>query len=150
MSRMKSHAVDAISYAMQEEKILASTEAQRKYEQMQKIIEQMAFEEKSKVLTDVKQIEKAKEEARKAIEQHKKQIEECEALENELSSIPFSIGDVAFHKEYGNVIIKGYELSKDMKSFTGYAVVSKGGEFRVAKNTILPYSETTKVLYGNK
>lgn len=150
MSRTKSHAMDAISYAVQEEKVFASAEAQRKFEQMQKIIEQMDFEEKSKVLTDVKQIEKAKEEARKAIEQHKKQIEECEALENELNNIPFSIGDVAFHKEHGNVIIKGYELAKDLKSFTGYVVVSKGGEYRVPKNSVLPYGETTKVLYGNK
>lgn len=134
---MKNCAVDATNYAIQEEKVFASTAAQCEFEQAQNIIKQKVFKKESKILTDVKQIEKAKEEARKAIEQYRKQIEECEALENELNSIPFSIGDIAFHKEHGNVIIKGYELAKDLKSFTGYFVISKDGEYVVPKSSII-------------
>lgn len=142
-----SHATDAMDYVIAESKQFKAKELQEKM----KMLEQMMGEfkaEQSFSLTDVEQIDKVIEESEQSILKAKENIAQAEKLKEDLKNLKFSIGDVAFHQEYGNVIVKGIELDRKHTTIKGYLIVGRKGEFRVEQNTLLPLNETTKVLYG--
>ena len=62
--------------------------------------------------------------------------------------LPFKMGDVAFHKDYGNVLITGISVHQDNFEESKYAIRSLNGDFRVNVKDLVPITEATKALFG--
>lgn len=102
--------------------------------------------EESLIILDEDIITKARKESERRIKVETEAIYKYELLKKQMSVIPFKIGDVAYHKEYGNVLIKGVSLRE--LSINGYAIITTKGEYVVEQNEILPINDTTRTLYG--
>lgn len=142
-----SHVTDAMDYVIAESKQFKARELQEKMKMLEQIMGEFKTQE-SFSLTDVSQIDKAIAESEQQIATAKESIAQAEKLKDDLKNLKFGLGDVAFHQEHGNVIIKGIELDRKHTTIKGYLIVGRKGEFRVEQNTLLPLNETTKVLYG--
>jgi len=67
--------------------------------------------------------------------------------------LPFGEGDVAFHAEYGNVIIKSIEYGPtedDFQDIKYNAVTLRNGTVKKSYKEFVPITEATKILYGEK
>lgn len=144
MSKMKTHATDAIAYAIHNNMKFDMKEI----EKMLGMIDETKRE--FNVLTDFAQVEQAIKAAEETIKMHQDSIEKYRELQKQLSTLQYSVGDVAYHPQKGNVVIDGVILNADKTAIEGYVVVGRHGKSKVDFNEILPYNETTKVLYGNK
>lgn len=66
-------------------------------------------------------------------------------------SLPFKEGDVAFHPEHGNVIVRSIEYGSkdsDFEDIKYVIVTSRAQTPRVSYKELVPITEATKVLYG--
>lgn len=95
------------------------------------------------------------------IEQRLSRIKEEEAklidLKEKLKDLQFKVGDVAFHKDYGNVLVRqvlmkdDYSLGRDFTGVEGdfaYEIVTMEGPMVVPTSDLVPITEMTKALYG--
>ncbi len=62
--------------------------------------------------------------------------------------LPFKMGDAAFHKDYGNVLITGISINQDSFTDSKYAIRAVNGDFRVNVKDLVPITEATKALFG--
>lgn len=65
--------------------------------------------------------------------------------------LPFGEGDVAFHAEYGNVIIKSIEYGpaeSDYEDIKYNAITMNSGTVKKSFKEFVPITEATKILYG--
>lgn len=65
--------------------------------------------------------------------------------------LPFREGDVAFHKTYGNVLIKSIiygEKDEDLEKIDYRVFTLNNGVAQVSYKDLIPISETTSLLYG--
>lgn len=77
-------------------------------------------------------------------------LEQVKVLWNNL---PFKEGDVAFHKEYGNILVKSieYGTTEDELEDIKYNVITcHKGTVKVSFREVIPITETTKLLYEKK
>lgn len=117
-------------------------------ETLRKLIEAtIAPYEFSPVLTR-EEIVKYREELSKNIEQQQKQLEKYNDLLKFVDGLPFKEGDVAFHKDYGNVIINGICINETVENSTYSVVIKTGNKMHVPIKDLMPISDATKVLYG--
>lgn len=70
-----------------------------------------------------------------------------------IDSLPFKSGDPAFHKKFGNVIVKSIYFgegpeNKECKPIECDIVDDKGKLHTVDANILKPYGKANKVLYG--
>jgi fructose-specific phosphotransferase system component IIB len=101
------------------------------------------------VLHDFDELVQAAKNAQQKIESLQKELTQYENLAEQIKEMKFKIGDVAYHKDYGNVVVKGVSIGNDKDAIVcGYAIVCRKGEYTVEQNELLPINETTKVLYG--
>lgn len=78
-------------------------------------------------------------------------IERLKQLKEIWDNLPFKEGDVAFHKEYGNVLIKSviYGTTEEELEDIKYSIITcKDGYKKASYNELIPISEATKVLYA--
>ncbi len=64
--------------------------------------------------------------------------------------LPFRLGDAAFHKDYGNVIIKTITVNKDDLEASQYVVVTVEKQAKVNVKELVPITDATKALFGRK
>lgn len=65
--------------------------------------------------------------------------------------LPFKEGDVAFHPEHGNVIVRSIEYGSkdsDFEDIKYVIVTSRAATVKVSYKDVIAISEATKVLYG--
>lgn len=84
------------------------------------------------------------------IEGLQNQIDQIEKSKEEYESLTFKSGDVAFHKQYGNVLIRGVTLNKINFEASRYSIVTQDIMVSVALDELVPISEATKVLFGKR
>lgn len=142
MSKIKTHATDAIAHA---------THNNMKFD-MKGIEKMLGTTDETKhelnVLTDFAQVEQAIKAAKEIIKMHQDSIKKYRELQKLLSTLQYSIGDVAYHPDKGSVVVDGVVLNTARTAIEGYIVVGRHGKSKVTINELLPYSDTTKVLYG--
>jgi hypothetical protein len=101
------------------------------------------------IMQDESELSRAIQESENKIDQLQKEMDKYKFVAEEIKKMGFKIGDVAFHKEHGNVIVKGVALQAEGELFIcGYAIICRKGEYVVEQNELVPISETTKILYG--
>jgi len=68
------------------------------------------------------------------------------------ATLPFKVGDAAFHKDYGNVLINNILMDDTLSNeTTQYVVVTnKGSQRELPIREVVPISEATKILFGKK
>lgn len=84
------------------------------------------------------------------IEVLQNQIEEIQKSKELYESLPFKSGDVAFHKTYGNVLIRGVTLNRTNFDDSKYSIVTQDITINVGIDELVPISEATKVLFGKR
>lgn len=70
-----------------------------------------------------------------------------------VKSLQFQEGDVAFHRNFGNILIKGAHLNIDERKETAvnYSIITSKGIIQVVPlDSIVPISEATKILFGKE
>lgn len=74
-------------------------------------------------------------------------LKEVKKIHKEL---PFKEGDVAFHAEYGNILVKSIQFGPPESDFEiKYIVVDMNAKTHTVEwKTLLPITEATKALYG--
>jgi len=86
-----------------------------------------------------------------------KEADKLNELKEKLKDLKFKSGDVAFHKDFGNVLVRqvlmkdDYSLGRDFTGVEGdfaYEIVTMDGPQVVATEDLLPITELNKVLYG--
>lgn len=92
-------------------------------------------------------LRKSREHAKAVIKQNLDTIEKLDKLEIQIEQSPYKPGDVAFHKELGNVIIEGYALNADDNQIV-LRVTNAKQRIVVSATELAPISSTTKLLYG--
>lgn len=114
----------------------------KKFYELEKILKE------SKIVStpqDVSQRLKELKDQKNLIEDQIQNLEQAEAF---LDSLAFKEGDVAFHKEHGNVLVKGVVLDEVILENTHYMIVSTKTQVKVPYKELLPVNNTTKTLYG--
>ena len=144
MSKIKTHTTDAIAYAIHNNMKFDMKEIEKMFGTTDETKHELS------VLTDFAQVEQAIKAAKEIIKMYQDSIEKCRELQELLSTLQYSIGDVAYHPDKGNVVVDGVVLNTTRTAIEGYIIVGRHGKSKVTINELLPYSETTKVLYGNK
>lgn len=89
------------------------------------------------------------------LEMNKIQILEIEATLEELKKLNFKAGDVAFHKEYGNILIRNIKIGDSYSGMTHESlhnkivadIVTTTGGGCVLASELLPLTDATKILY---
>lgn len=69
------------------------------------------------------------------------------------NALPFGEGDVAFHAEYGNVIIKSIEYGPaetDFEDIKYNVVTAHQGTVKKSFREFVPITEATKILFASK
>lgn len=84
---------------------------------------------------------------REAIE---RQLEDLQKAQEFLDTLEFREGDVAVHKEYGNVLVKAIEVDETNLENSKYVVVGIRQQTKVPYKDLMPLNDTTRTLYGNK
>ncbi len=148
-SGMVDHSMDAAKYMLHRselEKLKQEFMAQKE-EYAAKV--NGKFPRHSVVLNDFDELRQAAIAAKQKMDALQKELEQYETLAQQIQEMKFKIGDVAYHKDYGNVVIKGVAIGNDKDMIVcGYAILCRKGEYTVEQNELLPINETTKVLYG--
>ena len=67
-----------------------------------------------------------------------------------ISTLPFQEGDVAFHKDYGNVIVDEIAININSPEESSYYIIARGTKCNVPYKELVPISEATKILYSKK
>lgn len=86
------------------------------------------------------------------IEQLKKEQDLFDKALAFAATLPFKVGDAAFHKEYGNVLISNILMDDNLSNDTTQYVIitNKGSQREVPMKEVMPISEATKILFGKK
>lgn len=80
-------------------------------------------------------------------------IDRMNEVRDVYNKLPFGEGDVAFHTEYGNVIIKSIEYGPtedDFQDIKYNAITRNNGTVKKSYREFVPITEATKILYGDK
>lgn len=79
-------------------------------------------------------------------------IARMKEIKHVFDTLPFKEGDVAFHPDYGNVIIKAIQYGPAESDFEDikYNVVTLNGTVSKSYKEFVEISEATKVLFGKK
>mgnify|MGYP003388718203 CR=1 FL=1 len=98
-------------------------------------------------IDNLQYLKQAREHAKLSIKKHLDEIEFLDKIENEIEQSPYKVGDVAFHKELGNIIVEGYAVDADKKEMVLRVTNAKKRDV-VRAVDLAPISSTTKLLYG--
>jgi len=101
-------------------------------------------------IRDLQEISKQKTTIKETMSALQKSLESYEQLESKIDSLLFKIGDAAFVKHLGNVVITGIDFDESNLNAVSYITIGTTGTRVVAAAEVLPINDTTKVLYGNK
>jgi len=98
-----------------------------------------------------------KEQIDQRLDRIQKEADKLTELKEKLKDLKFKSGDVAFHKDFGNVLVRqvlmkdDYSLGRDYTGIEGdfaYEIITLEGPQVVATDDVLPITELNKVLYG--
>lgn len=119
-------------------------------EEMKKKIEEFTQQYSSikQMIFTVEEIQQAKKAVQDQIRIKQDELTRYDEMLSFIDTLEFKEGDVAFHKDHGNVIVSGLTLHEAVQD-SQYVIVTKTGrKIAVATKDLLPISEATKVLYG--
>jgi hypothetical protein len=88
-------------------------------------------------------------------------LDEVKAMAKEIKALPYEVGDVAFHKKYGNVLIDAVEYNYLNLEKTRYIIITRSkikkstdeddencNSLKVYGKDLMPATKAAKVLYG--
>lgn len=67
-----------------------------------------------------------------------------------IDTLPFQEGDVAFHKDYDNVIVDEISINMVNPEESSYYIIARGTKCNVPYQELVPISEATKILFSKK
>ena len=90
------------------------------------------------------------EKLQRSVEEAKRKSEKIQEALSFIQSLPFRVGDAAFHRSLGNVLVNGVIVnSGDNYNNSSYSITTLNGKRgQVPLNELVPISEATKILYG--
>lgn len=91
------------------------------------------------------------------IKQYTEKINRVQTVKSYIdSNTTFKVGDVAFHKDFGNVLIRDIHISYSWTNdqienpFISYSVWTQKESERVYADSLVPITEATKILFNKK
>lgn len=90
------------------------------------------------------------EKLQKSVEEARRKSEKIQDALSFIQSLPFRVGDAAFHRSFGNVLVNGVVLnSGEGYQNSSYSITMMSGKRgQVPLDELVPISEATKILYG--
>lgn len=84
------------------------------------------------------------------IKHYTESLAKLEKAKEFYDGLPFRLGDAAFHKDHGNVLIKSITVNQEDLEDSHYVIVGIDKQYKVPIKELVPINEATKALFGRK